>query len=92
MRMSSEICKLLILNGLQHGTHIAVTAYMNKQTRNEKILSRLSIGGEESASNLALILDCPVPSVRRSIQELRADGHNISFSGSGSGELYRLGV
>jgi predicted ArsR family transcriptional regulator len=63
---------------------------MSKQTRNEKILTQL-VKGEESASNLALILECPIPSVRRSIQELRADGHNISFSGMGSNELYRLG-
>lgn len=60
-------------------------------SRNEKTLNQLR-KGEESASNLALILDCPIPSVRRSIQELRSDGHNISFSGQGSSELYRLGV
>jgi predicted ArsR family transcriptional regulator len=60
-------------------------------TRNDRILIQLR-KGEESASNLALILDCPIPSVRRSIQELRASGHNISFSGQGSSELYRLGV
>ena len=60
-------------------------------TRNERILSQLH-KGEESASNLALILDCPISSIRRSIQELRAYGHNISFSGLGSSELYRLGV
>lgn len=58
--------------------------------RNLKIF-RLLEKGEESASNLALILGCPVASVRRSIQELRALGYNISFSGMGSSELYRLG-
>jgi len=64
---------------------------MTKTSRNEKILSQIR-KGEESASNLALILDCPIPSIRRSIQELRASGHNISFSGQGASELYRLGA
>jgi DNA-binding IclR family transcriptional regulator len=58
--------------------------------RHERILNQLR-KGEESASNLALIIDCPTASIRRSVAQLRALGHNISFSGDGSSELYRLG-
>jgi len=54
-----------------------------------KILKQLAKGAE-SASNLALILDVPQPSIRRAIAQLRADGHDITFSGYGSNELYRL--
>ncbi len=56
--------------------------------RNDRVLLALT-SGEETSSNLARICDCPEPSIRRSIQELRRDGHNISFASSTG--IYRLG-
>lgn len=58
------------------------------ETRNDKIL-RMLRRGEESASNLALICDCPKPSIRRSVQELRVEGHNICFADERE-QIYRL--
>lgn len=55
----------------------------------DKILNILSSTGEETASNMALILGRPEPSIRRSIQELIRDGHPISFSEKWSG-YYRM--
>ena len=63
---------------------------MNRINRKAYILSELQCG-PATAYRLAQRLDCPEASVRRSIQQLRADGHNISFSLVGMGE-YRLGV
>jgi hypothetical protein len=60
-------------------------------TNRETLILNALRKGDESASNLATIFDCPQPSIRRSIAKLRADGHNITFSGYGSNELYRLG-
>ena len=60
--------------------------------RESKILAHLVKAGADSASNIAFILDCPTASVRRSVIKLRAQGVNISFSGYGSNELYRIGV
>lgn len=57
--------------------------------RNDQILRALQTG-EQSSSNLALITGAPEPSVRRSIQELRRNGHNISFAGAPT-YVYRLG-
>ena len=57
--------------------------------RNDRIL-RVLQSGEESASNLARICECPVASVRRSIQELRAQGYNICHAAQDE-QLYRLG-
>lgn len=54
-----------------------------------QILKQL-VKGAESASNLALILEAPQPSIRRAISQLRSDGHNISFSGDGANQIYRL--
>lgn len=59
--------------------------------RESRILAHLLKAGSDSASNLAMIFDCPQPSIRRSIAKLRADGANITFSGYGANELYRLG-
>jgi DNA-binding IclR family transcriptional regulator len=59
-------------------------------SRKARILDALQTG-EESASNLALICDCPRESIRRTIQVLRRDGHNICFADS-SEQLYRLKV
>lgn len=53
------------------------------------ILHQLQKGGQ-SASGLARLLDVPVPSVRRLIQALRREGHNISFADVQE-QIYRLG-
>ncbi len=58
--------------------------------RNDCILHALQTG-EQTTSQLALICDSPEPSVRRSIQELRRDGYNISFAGAPT-YIYRMGV
>lgn len=60
-------------------------------SRKETIIKHLLQGNVESAANLARILDCPEPSVRRDIQSLRRDGWNISFAAHDE-SLYRLGV
>jgi len=59
-------------------------------TRKDCILNALKTG-DESASNLARICDCPQASVRRTIQELRVSGHNICFADVHE-QIYRLGV
>ncbi len=59
-------------------------------SRKDCILKALQIG-EESASNLALVCDCPRESIRRTIQKLRRDGHNICFADT-TEQVYRLGV
>ena len=59
-------------------------------SRKECIIERLLIG-VGSASNLARVLDCPVASVRRTVQELRRDGWNISHAAHDE-QLYRLGA
>lgn len=59
--------------------------------RKTRIIGILQVGGVESAANLARILDCPEPSVRRDIQSLRRDGWNISFAAHDE-SLYRLGA
>ncbi len=62
---------------------------MNRKiTRKIKVLAIL-IKGAQSSAGIARILDVPEASVRRDIQALRRDGHNISFAGNDS--LYRLG-
>lgn len=48
-------------------------------SRNQQILHMLQ-DGPHTSSSLAQVLECPEPSVRRSIQELRRDGYNISFA------------
>ena len=57
-------------------------------SRRDKIVERLQ-AGEESAANLARILDCPEASVRRDIQALRRAGYNVSFADAGE-QLYRM--
>ncbi len=59
-------------------------------TRKDRILNALKTG-DESASNLARICDCPQASIRRTIQELRAEGHNIAFA-DWSEQVYRIGA
>jgi len=59
-------------------------------TQKDRILFYLC-KGEQSAPGLARLLDTPVPSIRRAIQALRAEGHNISFSNE-QGALYKLGA
>lgn len=56
--------------------------------RQARVVSRLSMG-EESAANLARILDCPEASVRRDIQALRRAGYNVSFADQ-TEQLYRI--
>jgi DNA-binding IclR family transcriptional regulator len=58
--------------------------------RNQKILDVLS-KGDETCSNMALILGIPQPSIRRSVQELRREGHNICFADIAE-QTYRLGL
>lgn len=50
-----------------------------------QILSLLAVG-EHTSSDMAFTIGVPEPSIRRTIQELRREGHNISF-----GPFYRLG-
>jgi biotin operon repressor len=59
-------------------------------TRKDCILKALQ-SGEESASNLARVCECPQASVRRTIQELRRDGFNIAFADVNE-QIYRIGV
>lgn len=54
-------------------------------TTKETVLFTLRTGGSFSDSQIAMAVGRPEPSVRRAIQELRKDGHNISFA------PYRLG-
>lgn len=44
---------------------------------------------EQSAAALAKLLDVPVASIRRVIQELRVAGYNVAFA-TGNGGPYRL--
>ena len=46
------------------------------KTRNERLLSLISCGGLD-VSTLTRIFGCPYASIRRSIQELRAEGYYI---------------
>lgn len=64
---------------------------VTKVSRKECIIRALQTGGEESASNLARICDCPEASIRRTIQELRRDGHNIAFADVHE-QIYRIGA
>lgn len=43
------------------------------------VLAKLRKWGPNTASQLSLLCDMPEPSVRRSIQELIREGHNITF-------------
>lgn len=45
----------------------------------QRVLAYLRKWGPNTGSQLALCLDMPEPSVRRSIQELIDEGHNITF-------------
>jgi biotin operon repressor len=49
-------------------------------TRREQILDTLEFGPASTAA-LAGILNAPEASVRRNIQELRAEGHYIEYGG-----------
>lgn len=51
-------------------------ADVREQTRNERIVSLTSTGWL-SMNTLSRILDCPDASIRRSIQELRAEGYYL---------------
>jgi biotin operon repressor len=44
-----------------------------------RVLAHLRKWGPSTQSQIALWLDMPEPSVRRVIQELRGEGHNITF-------------
>ena len=44
------------------------------------ILAYLSKWGSDTDSNIAVSLGVPAPSVRRSIQELIAHGHNVTYA------------
>jgi biotin operon repressor len=54
-----------------------------------RVLKLLQKYGADTGSNLALVLGVPEPSVRRSIQELIDEGHNITFT-TGSNKCYML--
>lgn len=56
--------------------------------RQRKILQLLSVGGHNTTS-LAREIGAPEPSIRRSIQTLRANGWNISFADDKTG-VYAL--
>jgi biotin operon repressor len=53
-----------------------------RPNRLDTILSILT-SGSATVYTLASMLDCPEASIRRSIQQLRAEGHNIAFALSG---------
>lgn len=53
---------------------------VRNKTRNERLLSLISSGGLD-VSTLERVLDCPAASIRRSIQELRAEGYYIVLDG-----------
>lgn len=47
----------------------------------EKILNAFQkVGGSYSAATFASMFNVPEPSICRSIQQLRAQGHNIAFA------------
>lgn len=48
-------------------------------SRRAQILSLLQ-SGRSTTSTLSYLLDAPEPSIRRDIQQLRREGHNISFA------------
>lgn len=58
-------------------------------SRYQDILALLA-SGSRTASEIATIIGCPAASVRRTLQELRTQGHNIAFA-SPTG-LYRMGA
>lgn len=45
-----------------------------------RVLEYLRKWGSDTDSNIARNLEVPAPSVRRSIQELIAHGHNVTFA------------
>lgn len=61
-------------------------------SRDDQILCVLQQAGAWGAtsSEIAQKVGAPEPSVRRSIQTLRREGHNISFAGDMG--LYRMGA
>ena len=60
---------------------------MSRTNRLDTILSTLQ-SGSATVYTLAGLLDCPEASVRRDIQALRREGHNITFALDGE---YYLG-
>ena len=58
-----------------------------KPNRLDTILSTLQ-SGSATVYTLASLLDCPEASIRRDIQKLRAESHNIAFALNGE---YYLG-
>lgn len=54
-----------------------------------RVLAHLRRWGTSTGSQIALWLDMPEPSVRRCVQELRHEGHNITFT-TGANACYTL--
>jgi len=57
---------------------------MPRLTQYDKVLSYLQKHYSDTASNIATVLDIHEASVRRLIQEIIADGHNVTYA-NGSG-------
>lgn len=55
----------------------------------QRVLAYLRKWGSNTGAQIALGLSMPAPSVRRSIQELIDEGHNITFA-TGASALYIL--
>ena len=60
---------------------------MKKANRLDMILNTL-MSGSATVYTLASLLDCPEASIRRDVQKLRSEGHNIAFALNGE---YYLG-
>ena len=60
---------------------------MTRTNRLDTILSTLQ-SGSATVWTLASMLDCPEASIRRDVQALRREGHNIAFALNGE---YYLG-
>lgn len=56
------------------------------------VLNYLKRWGSDTDSNIGLTLDVPVPSVRRSIQELIHAGYNVTYAGHMGLYTYSEGV
>ena len=60
---------------------------MNRTNRLDAILNTL-MSSSATVYTLASLIDCPEASIRRDVQKLRSEGHNIAFALNGE---YYLG-
>ena len=50
-------------------------------TQRERVLAYLTKWGNDTDSNMSVALSIPAPTIRRTIQELIAEGHVINYMG-----------